>query len=96
MEFATTVLVKSSHITPLPMWSVSTKSIASVESTESLSEHGQLHSADRCRINIKFLEKLKKSTPKTFQIITVAYGDETLSCAYVLERYKRFSGGRKV
>ncbi|GFV08920.1 hypothetical protein TNCV_3821631 [Trichonephila clavipes] len=34
---------------------------------------------EKCRINIKFLVKLKKSTTKTFQKLTGAYGDETLS-----------------
>ncbi|GFV46696.1 protein GVQW3 [Trichonephila clavipes] len=49
---------------------------------------------EKCRINIRFLVKLKKSATKTFQILIEAYGDETLSSAYVFEWYKRFSGGR--
>ncbi|GFY00350.1 hypothetical protein TNCV_1663891 [Trichonephila clavipes] len=36
----------------------------------------------------------KKSAKKTFQMLTKAYGDETLSRAHVFEWYKRFSGGR--
>ncbi|GFT38952.1 hypothetical protein TNCV_388171 [Trichonephila clavipes] len=36
----------------------------------------------------------KKSATKTFQILTEAYGDETLSSAHVFEWHKRFSGGR--
>ncbi|GFU32773.1 hypothetical protein TNCV_3543401 [Trichonephila clavipes] len=43
----------------------------------------------------KFLVKLNKSAAKTFQILTEAYGDETLHSAHVFERYKTFSG-RKV
>ncbi|GFX40746.1 hypothetical protein TNCV_1218691 [Trichonephila clavipes] len=35
-----------------------------------------------------------KSAPKTFQILTEAYGDETLSGAGVFKWRKRFSGGR--
>ncbi|GFT40283.1 hypothetical protein TNCV_627741 [Trichonephila clavipes] len=49
---------------------------------------------EKCQINIKLLVKLKKSATKTFQILTEAYGDETLSRAHVFERHKRFSGGR--
>ncbi|GFV50117.1 hypothetical protein TNCV_3646191 [Trichonephila clavipes] len=37
---------------------------------------------------------VNKSTPKTFQILTEAYEDETLSSAHVFEWYKKFSGGR--
>ncbi|GFV59507.1 hypothetical protein TNCV_4791251 [Trichonephila clavipes] len=37
---------------------------------------------------------IKKSATKTFQKLTEAYGDETLSRAHVFERYKRFSGER--
>ncbi|GFY11396.1 zinc finger protein [Trichonephila clavipes] len=60
----------------------------------SLSEHVQLHSAGKCRINIKFLVKLKKSVTKPFQILTEAYGDETLYHADVFELFKRFSRER--
>ncbi|GFV84175.1 hypothetical protein TNCV_3038361 [Trichonephila clavipes] len=42
---------------------------------------------------IKLFEKLKKSATKTFQILTEAYGDQTLSC-HVFEWNKRFSGRR--
>ncbi|GFV52601.1 hypothetical protein TNCV_337201 [Trichonephila clavipes] len=48
----------------------------------------------KCRINIKFLEKLKKSATKTFQILTEAYGNETLCRAYVFESYEQLSEGR--
>ncbi|GFV55279.1 uncharacterized protein TNCV_5010261 [Trichonephila clavipes] len=48
----------------------------------------------KCRIDIKFREKFKKSAVKTFQILTEAYGDETLSRAQVFEWYKQFSEGR--
>ncbi|GFW89980.1 hypothetical protein TNCV_3741661 [Trichonephila clavipes] len=44
--------------------------------------------------NVRFLVKLKKLATKSFQILTEAYGDETLSRAYVSECRKRFSGGR--
>ncbi|GFS81255.1 hypothetical protein TNCV_1224651 [Trichonephila clavipes] len=47
----------------------------------------------KCRINIKFLVKLKKSAPKIFQILTEAHGDETLSYEHEFEWHKRFSGG---
>ncbi|GFS90144.1 hypothetical protein TNCV_508081 [Trichonephila clavipes] len=50
--------------------------------------------SEKCRINIKFLVKLKKSARKTFKILIEAYGDETLSSAHVLEWYRRFLGGR--
>ncbi|GFV38207.1 hypothetical protein TNCV_4791931 [Trichonephila clavipes] len=60
--------------------------ITPVGSTASLSE--------QCRINIKFLVKFKKPAMKTFQILTEAYGNETLSYAYVFEWHKWFSGGR--
>ncbi|GFW24547.1 hypothetical protein TNCV_2404121 [Trichonephila clavipes] len=50
--------------------------------------------SEKCRINIKFLVKLKKSDMKTFRILTEAYGDETLSRAHVFERHKGFSGAR--
>ncbi|GFV10826.1 putative transposable element [Trichonephila clavipes] len=36
----------------------------------------------------------KKSATKTFQILTKAYGDQTLSRTHVFQWYKRFSGGR--
>ncbi|GFU56533.1 uncharacterized protein TNCV_2773141 [Trichonephila clavipes] len=49
---------------------------------------------EKCRISIKFLVKLKKSTSETFQILTEAYGDETLSSTHVFEWYKMFSGER--
>ncbi|GFT00248.1 uncharacterized protein TNCV_2738161 [Trichonephila clavipes] len=40
---------------------------------------------ERCRFNIKFLEKFKKSATKTFQILTETYENETLSRAHVIE-----------
>ncbi|GFV38062.1 hypothetical protein TNCV_872691 [Trichonephila clavipes] len=49
---------------------------------------------EKCRINNKFLVKLKKSATKTFKTLTEAYGDKTLSRAHVFERHKWFSGGR--
>ncbi|GFU70413.1 hypothetical protein TNCV_3442301 [Trichonephila clavipes] len=49
---------------------------------------------EKCRINIKFTVKLKKSATKTFRILTEAYGGETLFCAHVFEGHKRFLGGR--
>ncbi|GFV92314.1 hypothetical protein TNCV_3949241 [Trichonephila clavipes] len=50
----------------------------------------------KCRINIKFPVKLKKSPTKVHlvQILTEAYGDETLSRVQVFEWCKRFSGER--
>ncbi|GFW47370.1 hypothetical protein TNCV_335401 [Trichonephila clavipes] len=64
-------------------------------STASLSEKAQLHSFVRMlRIHPKFLLRLKKSVMKTFQTLTEAYGDETLSRAHVFECYERFSGRR--
>ncbi|GFU99184.1 hypothetical protein TNCV_1228981 [Trichonephila clavipes] len=44
--------------------------------------------------HIKCPLKLKKSAMKTFQILTGAYGDETLPHAYVFEWHKGFSRGR--
>ncbi|GFV50454.1 hypothetical protein TNCV_2082051 [Trichonephila clavipes] len=38
--------------------------------------------------------RLRKSATKTFQILTEAYGDETLSRAHVFEWHKWFSGER--
>ncbi|GFT75367.1 hypothetical protein TNCV_968031 [Trichonephila clavipes] len=67
--------------------------ISSVGSTASLSQHVQLHSAGKCRINIKFLVIFKKSVTKIFQIVLKACGDETLLRAYVFECHKWFSGG---
>ncbi|GFW66112.1 hypothetical protein TNCV_1710111 [Trichonephila clavipes] len=49
---------------------------------------------EKCRINMKILVKRKKSVTKTFQILTEAYADETLSGAHVFVLYKRFLGGR--
>ncbi|GFU63180.1 hypothetical protein TNCV_3466041 [Trichonephila clavipes] len=49
---------------------------------------------EKCRINMKFLVKLKKSVTKTFQILTEAYGDETLYREHVFKWHKRFSGRR--
>ncbi|GFX89614.1 hypothetical protein TNCV_73071 [Trichonephila clavipes] len=49
---------------------------------------------EECRIYIKFLIKVKKSVTKAFQILTNAYGDETLFHAHVSEWYKRCLGGR--
>lgn len=61
----------------------------------------RLHSAGKMsnvkneqQINIKFLVKFKKSSTKKFQMLTEAYGDETLSRARVFEWHKRSSGGR--
>ncbi|GFY02494.1 uncharacterized protein TNCV_3503751 [Trichonephila clavipes] len=48
----------------------------------------------KCRINIQFLVKFKKSATKTFQILTEAYGYETLSPAHVFEWHEKFSVGR--
>ncbi|GFY33520.1 hypothetical protein TNCV_4538481 [Trichonephila clavipes] len=48
---------------------------------------------EKCRINIKFIVKLKKLAAKTFQILTEAYGNEPLSSEPEFEWYKRFSGG---
>ncbi|GFW99547.1 hypothetical protein TNCV_3417801 [Trichonephila clavipes] len=49
---------------------------------------------EKRRINIKFRVKPKKSPMKIFQILTDAYGYETLSRAHVFEWYKRFSKGK--
>ncbi|GFV47052.1 protein GVQW3 [Trichonephila clavipes] len=65
-----------------------------VGSIAALSELVKLYSPEKCRINIKFLVKLKKSATETFQILIETYGDETLSREHVFEWYKRFSGGR--
>ncbi|GFV73205.1 hypothetical protein TNCV_2374771 [Trichonephila clavipes] len=62
---------------------VSPFSITPVESTASLSKHVQQHFAAKRRINFKFLGKLKKSDSKTIQILTEAYGDETLPRVHV-------------
>lgn len=40
------------------------------------------------RINIKFLVKLKKSKMETFQLLTEAYSEECMSCAYIFEWHK--------
>ncbi|GFS52146.1 hypothetical protein TNCV_1105351 [Trichonephila clavipes] len=64
-----------------------------VGSTASLSDHVQLHSAlKNVESTSSFLVNLKKSAPKTFQILSESYGNETLSCAHVFEWHKRFSG----
>ncbi|GFT88868.1 hypothetical protein TNCV_906791 [Trichonephila clavipes] len=91
MELETTVLMMSFRTLPLFMRPVSPEPIIPVWSTVLLSEHVQL--PGKCRINIRFLVKLKKSATKTFQILTEAYGDETLSHAHVFEWHKTFSGG---
>ncbi|GFX25081.1 hypothetical protein TNCV_2752561 [Trichonephila clavipes] len=72
------------------MWPILSLSITSFGSTASLSEHVQLQ--EKCRINIKFLEK--KSATKKFQMLTEAYEDDILSRAHVFEWYKWFSGER--
>lgn len=66
-----------------------------------MSEHVRLHPAGKMsnvkteqQINIKFLVKFKKSATERFQVLTEAYGDETLSRARVFEWHKRSSGGR--
>lgn len=68
------------------MQPVSMEPITPIGSAASL----QLHSAGKMsdvkteqRINVKFLVKLKKSAMETFQMLTEAYGDETLSRARV-------------
>ena len=48
------------------------------------------------RVNIKFLVKLKKSMTETFQLLTEAYGEDSMSCARMFEWHKRFSEGREL
>ncbi|GFU89827.1 hypothetical protein TNCV_4742681 [Trichonephila clavipes] len=63
-----------------------------IGSTASLSEHVQLHFAEKCQIKIKFLVKLKKSAPKVFQISTNAYADFTFYRAHVFKCHYWISG----
>jgi len=47
------------------------------------------------RVNIKFLVKLKKSATETFQLLTEAYGEDSMSRARVSEWHQLFSEGRE-
>ncbi|XP_026819544.1 protein GVQW3-like [Rhopalosiphum maidis] len=46
------------------------------------------------RVCIKFCHKLGKSATETYQMLLLAYGDETKSRARVFEWFKRFKEGR--
>jgi len=47
------------------------------------------------RVNIKFLVKLKKSMMESFQLLTEAYCEDSMSRAHVFEWHKRFSEGKE-
>ncbi|GFY30216.1 hypothetical protein TNCV_3091231 [Trichonephila clavipes] len=83
VELATTVLVMSSHTPLLSIGSVSPSSISSVRSSTSLSEHMQLHSAGK--MSNQHQVSFEEICHETFQILTKAYGYETLSSAHVFE-----------
>jgi len=42
------------------------------------------------RVYIKFCRKLGKTAIETYQMLSVTYGDEIISCAHVFEWFKRF------
>ncbi|KAL4149391.1 hypothetical protein QTP88_003351 [Uroleucon formosanum] len=46
------------------------------------------------RVCIKFCHKLGKTATETYQMLLLAYGDETMSRARVFEWFKRFKEGR--
>ncbi|XP_026818411.1 protein GVQW3-like isoform X1 [Rhopalosiphum maidis] len=46
------------------------------------------------RVCIKFCHKLGKTATETYQMLLLAYGDETMSHARVFEWFKRFKEGR--
>ncbi|XP_026822225.1 protein GVQW3-like [Rhopalosiphum maidis] len=46
------------------------------------------------RVCIKFCHKLRKTATETYQMLLLAYGDETMSRARVFEWFKRFKEGR--
>ncbi|KAE9522415.1 hypothetical protein AGLY_017174 [Aphis glycines] len=46
------------------------------------------------RVCIKFFHKLGKTATETYQMLLLAYGDETMSRARVFEWFKRFKEGR--
>ncbi|KAL4131209.1 hypothetical protein QTP88_008550 [Uroleucon formosanum] len=46
------------------------------------------------RVCIKFCHKLGKTAIETYQMLLLAYGDETISRARVFEWFKRFKEGR--
>jgi hypothetical protein len=46
------------------------------------------------RANVKFCQKLGKSTSKTFQMIKQAYDDKVLGHSAVFKWHKRFAQGR--
>ena len=46
------------------------------------------------RVCIRFCHKLGKTATETYQMLLLAYGDETMSRARVFEWFKRFKEGR--
>jgi hypothetical protein len=46
------------------------------------------------RENVKFCQKLRKSTNETFQMIKQVYSEKALGCSAVLKWHKRFAQGR--